>query len=295
MQTHQTLFDMRLVVKGFIPTITQRFLRSFNMRIIGIYFSPTGGTRKVVEYVCAALAERMATSYRMQSYTLPSEREYFAPISSDDFVVWGSPVYAGRIPNKSVDFVRKLLVGPGCRGVAIAVYGGRHYDNALAEMRELMLQGDIIPIAATAVVARHSFAPQELSAGRPNAEDMQRLSEWCQQVDCFSDEVVQVPGSADSGYYRPLKADGQPAIFLRAKPVVQVDRCNGCSICASKCPMGSIGMEGGSPQFQGICIKCQACIFSCPQQALCFSDPDFLSHIQMLRSVIGADELHEDK
>lgn len=257
------------------------------MKILGIYFSPTGGTRKVVEHVCAVLAERMSTTYRLQSYTLPTERERFVSITNDDFVVWGTPVYAGRIPNKSIEFVRQLLVGQGNRGVAVAVYGGRHFDNALAEMRDLMLQGGITPVAATAVVARHAFAPQELSPGRPNVVDMQRLSAWCHQVDFSSGTVVQVPGSTDLGYYRPLRADGQPANFLKAKPVIEVSLCNGCGICVSRCPMGSIGMEAGRPQFLSTCIKCQACILSCPKQALRFLDPDFLSHILMLRSVIG--------
>ena len=45
--------------------------------------------------------------------------------------------------------------------------------------------------------------------------------------------------------------------------------------------MASIDPEDPS-KIDGICIKCQACIRGCPQHALYFDDPAFLSHVRML-------------
>jgi ferredoxin len=82
-------------------------------------------------------------------------------------------------------------------------------------------------------------------------------------------------------YYTPLKEDGSPAKFLKAKSKADPGKCNRCMFCSAVCPMGSI--EETDPfSVTGICIKCQACVRRCPAGARYFDDPDFLSHVRML-------------
>jgi len=92
---------------------------------------------------------------------------------------------------------------------------------------------------------------------------------------------VKVPGDAAAPYYVPKGTDGQPAKFLKAKPLVDMSKCTKCGICANVCPMGSINPADVS-DVPGICIKCQACIRQCPEGARFFDDPAFLSHVAML-------------
>ena len=83
-------------------------------------------------------------------------------------------------------------------------------------------------------------------------------------------------------YYVPLKVDGSPAKFLKAKPKTDASKCDQCGICYRVCPMSSISEDDYS-DVVGICIKCQACIRKCPQGAKYFDDEDFLSHVAMVR------------
>ena len=82
-------------------------------------------------------------------------------------------------------------------------------------------------------------------------------------------------------YYTPLGTDGKPAVFLKAKPVTDPEKCTGCGICATVCPMGSIPADAPDTCI-GICIKCQACIKICPAGAKHFDNEAFLSHVAML-------------
>ena len=96
----------------------------------------------------------------------------------------------------------------------------------------------------------------------------------------FSDAVIK-GGAPVAPYYIPLGEDGQPAKFLKAKPLTDPAKCDHCGKCAAVCPMGSINKDN-TDEVPGICIKCQACIVYCPKQAKFFHDDRFLSHKAML-------------
>lgn len=257
------------------------------MRIRAIYFSPTGTTRQITSAVARQLAKRLGCDLMETPYTLPRQRMEFPPIEDDQIVVWGSPVYAGRIPNKTLEFIEQAIVGKSNAAIAIAVYGNRSFGDAAAEMCGRLEAGGMHAVAAAAMVARHAFA-SAAGRGRPSEEDYEELSRF---VDSIPTERLCNPGSdllkvdgrrEPESYYVPLRADGEPAKFLKARPEVDENLCIRCGRCVERCPMGSIEKENGLPVFKGICIKCQACVKSCQQEAIAFADEDFLSHKEML-------------
>ena len=75
--------------------------------------------------------------------------------------------------------------------------------------------------------------------------------------------------------------DGEPKVFLKAKPKTDLDKCIHCGVCASLCPMGSINPDDVT-EVVGVCIKCHSCVRNCPMGAKYFDDPAFLSHRAML-------------
>ena len=58
--------------------------------------------------------------------------------------------------------------------MALVTYGGRAYDNALAEMCELLTKNNFKPAAGGAFLCRHVFS-DKLAAGRPDAADLGEL------------------------------------------------------------------------------------------------------------------------
>lgn len=258
------------------------------------YFSPTGGTLQVAQHLAETLGRLLHAEVEYHSYTLPREREHLPQFDADDIVLWATPVYAGRIPNKTLDYVRAALSRSSNMSIALVTFGNRAYDNALAELVGLMEEGGMKPVGAAAMVTRHSFS-DTLGAGRPNEEDLATLDRFANQVAAklltLTSKLltITVPGKAHpEKYYTPLKTNNAPAGFLKAKPSCNPDRCTRCCKCIKVCPMGSINGNDGIPTFDGICIKCQACRRICPTGAVAFTDPEYLSHVAMIERTFAA-------
>lgn len=265
-------------------------------------FSPAGATKQVAQRLAIALGGRLDAGMQYCSYTLPQERQQLPEFGNGDLVLWATPVYAGRVPNKTLDYVRQALrqrqaMLQGLPAVALVTFGNRAYDNALAELTGMMQESGLRVVGAAAVVTRHSFS-NSLGAGRPSAEDWEALSRFASKVaskvaaDC-SDQV-QVPGlTHPAEYYTPLKTNNTPAGFLKAKPSCTEALCLRCGRCAEVCPVGSIVCRGGLPRFEGVCIKCQACRRECPAGAIAFTDPEYCSHVAMIERTFAEPKLSQ--
>ena len=165
-------------------------------------------------------------------------------------------------------------------------FGNRSYDNSLAELCAVLEADGFHTAAGGAFVGRHAFTDR-LAEGRPDWNDRQELQNFaaaiCDKVNHLTDipTPIAVPGDATAPYYTPKGTDGQPAKFLKAKPLTDLSRCTNCGACARVCPMGAIDPKDVC-SVPGICIKCQACVRKCTRHAKYFEDAAFLSHVAML-------------
>lgn len=260
-------------------------------KITAAWFSPTGNTRKIVQAVAGSAAERLGAPLETIDFTLPAARENEITSGKHELLVIGLPVYAGRIPNKILPFVHEKVKGDLAFALPVVTFGNRSFGDALSELTLELMMGGFRIAGAGAFVAEHCMVP-ELGTGRPNEKDLRgaktlgrhtadRLSEISKNKDLG---FPTVDGEMPPGpYYTPLKEDGTPAKFLKAKPVTDPERCTNCGTCAGVCPMGSIDRENVR-DVKRICIKCQACVKSCPEGAKYFDDPDLLSHHAYLRT-----------
>lgn len=258
-------------------------------RVIAAYFSPTGNVKLLAEAMSKRAAEMLSVPLETIDFTDVRAREKAYEFTQSDLVIIGLPVYAGRLPNKILPFVQEKIKGRSTLSIAYVAYGNRAFDDGLSELVYEQKRSGFIPVGAAAFTSQHSFA-ERLAKGRPDSADLKMAGEFaaevCSRIESIADarEIGEqtVPGNTPPGpYYRPKKLDGEPAVFLKAKPKTNMQLCDGCSMCAKACPMGSISFEKPD-EVTGVCIKCQACITICHTKAKYFDDPDFLSHRDML-------------
>lgn len=261
-------------------------------RVWAAYFSPTGTTQAITCAIVDHIAHQTGAEKRRHNFTLPEARTKTAVFDSRDLVVFGTPVYAGRIPNVLLPYLATLQ-GNGARAVPLVVYGNRDFDDALVESRDILYKNGFLPVAAAAFVGEHSFSTC-LAAGRPDARDMDMVKNFADVV-CAktqapntpdSPEPVQVAGTPFPyrGYYKPRDRQGNFIDIRKVKPLVDRELCMQCGLCATVCPMGSISREDVSA-YTGICIKCGACIKKCPAGARYYDDPGYLYHKKELEEV----------
>lgn len=252
-------------------------------RIHTLYFSPTGGTEKIARLVAGGLAEKLGLEPEFIDFTRPEHRQSEYRFAADDLLVMASPVYAGRLPNKLMPEYKAKIFGDGTPALPICVFGNRSPDEALREL-VLLLEGNGFQIAGAASFAgRHAFS-DKVGTGRPDETDQAQIADFtARAAEKLSGGVLpllEMDRSEIGPYYTPLKEDGTPAKFLKAKPLTDWSKCSRCGVCTRVCPMGSIDRE--TMEAVGLCVKCQACVRKCTRRAKYFDDPDFLSHVAML-------------
>lgn len=230
--------------------------------LYNVYFSAKGTTASCAEYI----GERLRTESRTYNWLEASCGEPPA-MSGDDVLLFSMPVYGGYIPQLCLRRAQKLK-GADTPAVIAAVYGNRHYDNALLQMKDMLTAQGFRVIAAGAFLAEHSVFPA-VAAGRPDERDraaMAAFAETCAallQEDVHKYGEIVLPGAAEydglSFKGLPFHPDGD-------------ETCVGCGTCAAVCPQAAIDREAPRKTDGQRCISCGACIKACPVGARDYHD-----------------------
>ena len=223
-------------------------------KVIAIFFSATGNTKKSVMAMAQGAAEALGgdTPLDVAAVDVTCEADpaprTFGP---DDVVVFGMPVYAGRLPLAVKDRLAAFK-GQNTRCLAAVSYGNRHYEDALLELADMATAQGFMVKGGAALIGRHTYG--SIQTDRPDAADLQQSRTFAAMA-VLRASFPSIPG------YRPYREG-----MMRGKfhPLTS-DACVQCGICAKRCPVKAIG-----PDFRTVsddCISCFRCIRSCPKGA----------------------------
>ncbi|RGD75104.1 EFR1 family ferrodoxin [Anaerofustis stercorihominis] len=259
-------------------------------KVYAVYFSATGTTKKIAEYIADNISKKLNIDLNIIDFTPKEKREETFDFKEDELAVFATPVYAGRVPNVLLPFLKYNIKGNNALCVPVVLFGNRNYDDALIELRDIMEENNFHSIAAGAFVGEHSFS-NFLAKNRPDSEDLKVADELIALIidrigslDTYTKEPINVKGQTPiRPYYTPRDRNDNKIDIRKVLPKVD-HRCNDCKLCAEVCPMGSIDKDD-IRKYNGICIKCGACIKKCPMNARYYDDEGYLYHKKELEEM----------
>ncbi len=227
-------------------------------KVTGIYFSPTGHTREVVQHI----AEGLDNSAELLDLTSAEHETQRRQYSAQELVVVGVPVYGGRIPALAEKRMT-LMQGDQTPAVIVVTYGNRDYEDALLELKNELEHRRFVVVGAAAVVTEHSIV-HEVGAGRPDEQDWQQINHFVEELNKKLqqlDNVNQQERVKVKGKYPYRKYDGIPL-----KPKAD-KHCTSCGFCVRECPAQAIDAQHPQKTDKSRCISCMRCVTYCPQEA----------------------------
>ncbi|MGI6084315.1 MAG: EFR1 family ferrodoxin [Acetivibrionales bacterium] len=227
-------------------------------RLCLVYFSPTGTTKKVLRII-SKVFDVEVIEYDLTDYAQRDKRITF---KENDLVVFGIPVYSGRVP---MTMAKRLenVAGNATPMAIVATYGSRDYNDALLELKNLMEPKGFKAIGAIAIASEHSVV-QTIATGRPNQADK---------------EIIRSFGEALSKKINAIHSlSEEPELYVNGKtpyrkymiiPMIPkcTSKCNNCKACAKSCPVGAIDFDHPKKTDKYMCIRCMRCTRICASNA----------------------------
>ena len=220
--------------------------------LYNIYFSPTGGTKKVADILVGNLGgecREIDLCWEIESLSLQTE----------DVCLVSVPSFAGRVPQIAIERIKKIS-GNGAKAVLNCVYGNREWDDTLTELQDALVSCGFVCVATVAAVAEHSIFRQ-FAAGRPDKDDAKELIEFARKITEKLEFGVfgELNLAGSHGTYKEL-------VDIPFKPQAN-DSCDNCGICAAGCPVGAIDKTDPRKTDKDRCISCMRCQYICPKHA----------------------------
>lgn len=249
------------------------------MRTYVMYFSPTGGTKKVLNL--------FAEQWEINSWIDLAKDEELSGIefTAEDVCIVAVPSFGGRVPEVAVERLKKWR-GNGATAVLIVTYGNRAYDDTLLELKEELISCDFKPKAAVAAVTEHSVV-RLYGAGRPDTEDKEVLGDFVktiQEIVLSDKEISELVVPGNHPYRERKKSD--------MIPMATAD-CTGCGSCAVRCPVGAISITNPSKTDAEKCISCMSCVSVCPWNGRKLPDEVLVAVTEKLKDVCAVRKENE--
>lgn len=222
------------------------------MSTYNVFFSPTGGTKKVADVVCSGIGENCI------NVDLSKKVDKFV-LKQNDVCVVSVPSFGGRVPALATENLKNITAN-GAKAVLVCVYGNRAWEDTLSELQDVAESVGFVVVGGVAAVAEHSIFRQ-FATGRPDKQDVAELEQFAQQI----------KQKLDSGVFEKLVLEGSHGSYKpyggsSFKPTAN-DECIECGVCATECPVCAIPNDNPKETDVQKCISCMRCISICPVKA----------------------------
>ncbi len=250
-------------------------------KLKSISYSPTGTSRKIVHAIKEG-CKREHHEAEDIDMTYPDQLQNIV-VEENELAIIGVPVYAGRVAPIARTRLRSIT-GSNSPAIAVILYGNREFEDALIELRDILLEQSFTMVACCAFIGEHSFSSvqQPIAQDRPDERDLEVAKDFGNQIMTSIDSItpslteqIQVPGMF------PYKEGVMKFPF---SPHIDHQSCTECQLCLSTCPVGAITHTDQISITISACTFCCACIKTCPENAVSIQAAPILEKVQWLHA-----------
>lgn len=177
------------------------------------------------------------------------------------------PCYAGGLPGKVEEYVRRLTIGHRAYKFAVVSYAG-YPGLGLSKIN------DIVGLDYWAGISHQSaciwLMPHTMMLP-PLAPDkaQQRSEDLAARIASDVMAGKKLSGKPSAPVFNKAESALWPRLSRKkAGKLTARDACVGCGQCVKLCPEGNIRLEAGKPVFGANCVQCLSCLQFCPTQAI---------------------------
>jgi MinD superfamily P-loop ATPase containing an inserted ferredoxin domain len=230
-----------------------------------VYFTGTGNSR----YAAQLIADKTVDTIIDAREYIKEKRE--ANLTSDRPWIFVAPTYAWRLPRVFENFI----LGGSFRDNGAAYFVmtcGTGIGNAEKEIQKLCAKKGFTCMGVLPAVMPENYLALFDVPDKAEAEKLiEAADDRLQSAIPFIIKRKPFP-AVKRGFADWIKTAAVNPVFYRlvvkADPFHITDACTGCGKCARLCPLNTITLVEGKPQWRKNCTHCMACICQCPAKAI---------------------------
>ncbi|MFB0561200.1 MAG: EFR1 family ferrodoxin [Candidatus Lokiarchaeia archaeon] len=251
------------------------------MKTLIIYFSQSGNTRKVAEYIRDGIVDVTGQCDIMDINDVDT-----SSLENYNLVGLGCPTHYFKEPFNVREFIEGL---PELRNRQWFVFctHGSAIANTFPSLAERLKKKGIIVIGYhdTYADAKMPYLPYPtLTTGHPDSLELEEAyafgKEIAKRSQCIAEgdkSLIPKPEPVAEEWVREAELYTLELLARITPPMsINMDKCTRCHTCEDNCPVKGIDVEADPPRIQNPCIYCLYCWKICPTLAI-EADWKFLS------------------
>jgi ferredoxin/flavodoxin len=249
-----------------------------DIKILIVYSSPAGSTRRVAEVIGNCFSQRNA-EVEMLDLAKVHERsgvlDHIKAAGKHSCLFIGSPVYRDVAVPPVIKFIEALPEMVGAFAVPFVTWGQACSGAALWQLGNALLRKGFGIVGAAKVLAVHSMmwrVAEPAGRGHPDKSDVRKIEELAMTLHTRFDSGNIPRLSLDILDYQPRLRGEQMkqkinAPWMIVPKNVNTAICTQCGVCEEECPVAAVALNP-YPEFNLSCFDCFNCIRLCPENAI---------------------------